>query len=68
LLLFTQDGTVAKQVIGQDSLLEKEYVVGIREPLDGLESIEPKLEKLRSGMIVDGRTLKDAKVNCRRST
>ena len=37
LLLFSQDGVLARRVIGADSEVEKEYVVGVREPDSGLE-------------------------------
>jgi 16S rRNA U516 pseudouridylate synthase RsuA-like enzyme len=33
LLVLTQDGRVAKQLIGEDSLIEKEYLAGRRQPL-----------------------------------
>jgi 16S rRNA U516 pseudouridylate synthase RsuA-like enzyme len=49
-------------VIGQHTLLEKEYVVGVREPPEGAAAIEPQLEQLRSGLVIDGRALKDAQV------
>ena len=52
LLVLTQDGTVARTLIGPDSRIEKEYHVGV----DG--DITPAaIEQLRSGLILDGRPL-----------
>jgi len=57
LLLFTQDGRLAKKIIGEDSHVEKEYIVRVEGflPDDGLQS-------LRSGLDLDGRPLKPAQV------
>ena len=43
LLVFTQDGRIARQLIGEDSEVEKEYLVRVegRLPAKGLASIEP---------------------------
>lgn len=57
LLLFTQDGRVAKKIIGENSELEKEYLVRI----DG-RATEDQLKKLRFGLELDGKKLKPAKV------
>jgi 23S rRNA pseudouridine2604 synthase len=57
LLLFTQDGRLAKKIVGEEGRVEKEYIVRVRGSLsdDGLQS-------LRSGMALDGSPLKPAQV------
>ena len=57
LIVFTQDGRIAKQLIGENSGVEKEYLVRVEGRLapDGLA-------KLRLGLSLDGRTLKPAQV------
>jgi 23S rRNA pseudouridine2604 synthase len=57
LLIFTQDGRLAKKIIGEESRVEKEYIVRVRGSLsdDGLRS-------LRGGLSLDGRPLKPAQV------
>lgn len=57
LLLLSEDGVLAKAVIGPDSVLDKEYVVRV----DGLID-ERKLALLRHGLFLDGRQLKLANV------
>ena len=57
LLLFTQDGRLAKKIIGEDSQLEKEYIVRVEGFLPDAE-----LQSLRSGLELDGRPLKPAQV------
>ena len=57
LLLLSQDGTLAKAVVGPDSQLDKEYLVRV-----GGTVTREKLELLRHGLELDGRTLKPAKV------
>jgi 23S rRNA pseudouridine2604 synthase len=58
LLVMTQDGRVARQLIGEDSTpVEKEYVVRVEG------SITPGcLRKLRHGLSLDGKPLLPAKV------
>ena len=58
LIVFTQDGRIAKQLIGQDSKIEKEYLVRV----EGVLSAE-NLAKLNFGLSLDGRALKPAKVS-----
>lgn len=59
LLILTQDGVVAKQIIGEDSDMEKEYLVRVQGQLP-----PESLEKLRNGSIVlDGRKLLPARVD-----
>lgn len=58
LIVFTQDGRVAKALIGADSGIEKEYLVRVEGTLD-----EAGLALLRHGLSLDGRKLKPAKVS-----
>lgn len=57
LLVLTQDGRIAKQLIGPAAGMEKEYLVRVRGSLD-----EARLERLRFGIELDGRPLKRARV------
>jgi 23S rRNA pseudouridine2604 synthase len=57
LLLFSQDGRVAKALIGADSQVSKEYLVEVKG-----EITEEKLARLRFGLHLDGRPLKAAEV------
>jgi 23S rRNA pseudouridine2604 synthase len=57
LLLFTQDGRLAKKIIGEESRVEKEYIVRVRGALP-----DEKLRLLQSGLELDGRPLKPAQV------
>jgi len=58
LLVLTQDGRIAKQLIGEDSRIDKEYLVRVQGKLapDGLAL-------LNHGLTLDGRKLKPAKVD-----
>jgi 23S rRNA pseudouridine2604 synthase len=58
LLVFTQDGRVAKRLIGQDSEVEKEYLVRVEGTLS-----EEGMQKLRHGLELDGVKLKPAQVS-----
>lgn len=58
LLVYTQDGRIAKRLIGQDSEVEKEYLVRISGTLS-----EEGLALLRHGLELDGVKLKPAKVS-----
>src|SRR4029077_7154064 len=58
LLVFTQDGRVAKRLIGSDSEVEKEYLVRVEGTLT-----EDQLKLLRHGMEMDGVKLKPAQVS-----
>jgi len=57
LLVLTQDGRIAKQLIGADSQVEKEYLVRVQGKLD-----EAGLKRLNHGLSLDGEALKPAKV------
>ena len=58
LLVLTQDGVIARQLVSENSQLEKEYLVSVEGKVT-----EEKIAKLRSGLRIDGRLLKDAKVD-----
>ena len=58
LLVFTQDGRVARRLVGADSEVEKEYLVRV----EGTASDED-LAMLRHGLELDGVKLKPAKVS-----
>ena len=57
LLVFTQDGRIAKLLIGEDSAIEKEYHVRAEGRLD-----DKGLALLNHGLSLDGAALKPAKV------
>lgn len=58
LLLLSEDGVLAKAVIGPESKLDKEYLVRVGGRVD-----DAKLKLLRHGLALDGRQLKPAKVS-----
>jgi 23S rRNA pseudouridine2604 synthase len=58
LLVLTQDGRIAKQLIGEDSEIEKEYLVRVQGKL-----VPNGLTLLNSGLSLDGKRLKPAKVS-----
>ena len=58
LLVFTQDGRIAKQLIGENSGMEKEYLVRVTGKLDARG-----LGLLKHGLLLDGEPLKPAVVN-----
>ena len=57
LLVLTQDGRVAKKLIGDDSQVEKEYLVRVAG-----EMIKGGLDLLNHGLELDGQALKPARV------
>ena len=57
LLVLTQDGRVARQLIGEDSEIEKEYLVRVEGRLN-----DEGLRLLNHGLSLDGHTLKPAQV------
>lgn len=57
LLVFTQDGRIAKQLIGENSDVEKEYLVRVEGVLP-----DDKMKLLRHGLMLDGKVLKRAVV------
>jgi 23S rRNA pseudouridine2604 synthase len=58
LIVFTQDGRVAKRLIGHDTEIEKEYLVRVEGKLD-----EDGLRRLNHGLSLDGEALKPARVS-----
>ncbi|MGD7448790.1 pseudouridine synthase [Ralstonia pseudosolanacearum] len=71
LLVLTQDGRVARHLIGEDSTVEKEYLVRVvwnapQGPVEhDISKVFPEdlLEMLRHGLSLDGEALKPAKVS-----
>jgi 23S rRNA pseudouridine2604 synthase len=67
LLVLTQDGRVARQLIGEDSEIEKEYLVRVafnQVTTDVQAAFPPaQLARLRHGLSIDGQPLKPAKVD-----
>jgi len=61
LLLYTQDGRLAKKIIGEDSEIEKEYLVRVSSET-GERLGKDGLEKLRHGLSLDGKKLRPAQV------
>lgn len=57
LLVLTQDGRIAKQLIGDDSEIEKEYLVRVRGQLSASQ-----LALLNDGLSLDGQRLRPAQV------
>lgn len=58
LLVLTQDGRIAKMLIGDDSAVEKEYLVRVEGKLS-----DKNLALLKHGLSLDGEALKPAKVS-----
>jgi len=58
----TQDGRIAKTLIGEDSGIEKEYLVRVQYGKPG-RLPEHELKRLNHGLIMDGKPLKPAKVH-----
>ncbi len=67
LLVLTQDGRVARQLIGEDSGMEKEYLVRVTydDIADDVQKAFPasQLARLRHGLSLDGQALKPAQVD-----
>ncbi|MEP7100592.1 MAG: pseudouridine synthase, partial [Burkholderiales bacterium] len=61
LLILTQDGRIAKQLIGEDSEVEKEYLVRVAS-LDPRGLPDSGLALLRHGLELDGEALRPAQV------
>jgi 23S rRNA pseudouridine2604 synthase len=61
LLILTQDGRIARQLIGEDSEVEKEYLVRVRYTRGG-RLPEAGLKLLNHGLTLDGKLLKPARV------
>ena len=61
LLVLTQDGRIAKQLIGEGTEIEKEYLVRVAMP-GGATLPEASLALLREGLELDGEALLPARV------
>lgn len=61
LLVLTQDGRIAKQLIGQDTVIEKEYLVRVQYTNAG-KLPDADLRRLNHGLSLDGKKLLPAKV------
>jgi 23S rRNA pseudouridine2604 synthase len=57
LIVFTQDGRIARQLVGADSIVEKEYIVTVRGDIT-----DEKLAMLGHGLELDGKPLRHADV------
>lgn len=57
LLVLTQDGRIAKQLIGENSDIEKEYLVRVEGDIS-----DDQIDRLSFGLELDGKPLKHAKV------
>jgi 23S rRNA pseudouridine2604 synthase len=57
LLVLTQDGRIARQLIGEDSDIEKEYLVRVEGEID-----KNGLSLLNHGLSLDGKKLRPARV------
>ena len=57
LLVLTQDGRVARQLVGEDSAIDKEYLVRVAGSLD-----DASLRLLNHGLSLDGVALRPAQV------
>jgi 23S rRNA pseudouridine2604 synthase len=57
-LVLTQDGRIARQLIGADAHIEKEYLVRVTGSLRAVE-----LQRLNHGLVLDGKPLAPARVS-----
>ena len=62
LLVLTQDGRIAKRLIGDETRVEKEYLVRVAFTREG-GLAERDLERLRHGLELDGVQLRPARVS-----
>ena len=58
LLVFTQDGRIAKQLIGADNEIEKEYLITVSGTIN-----RDVINQLKFGLSLDGKKLKPADVS-----
>ncbi|KAF1021389.1 MAG: 23S rRNA pseudouridine(2604) synthase [Paracidovorax wautersii] len=67
LLVLTQDGRVARRLIGEDSSIDKEYLVRVQygAVVQDVQAVFPTaaLARLRHGLALDGQALKPAEVD-----
>ena len=62
LLVLTQDGRIAKLLIGDETRVEKEYLVRVQHLQPG-PLPEAALHRLRHGLVLDGQALRPARVS-----
>ena len=58
LIVFTSDGRIARQLVGENSDIEKEYLIWVRGGLN-----DKKLDQLREGLSLDGKKLRPAQID-----
>jgi 23S rRNA pseudouridine2604 synthase len=65
LLVLTQDGRIARTLIGEDTRVEKEYLVRVRraQPGPGPLLAPDGLARLQHGLWLDGKELKPARIS-----
>jgi 23S rRNA pseudouridine2604 synthase len=66
LLIFTQDGRIAKKIIGENSEVEKEYIVRVQynhQSSAAKNFPKESLQLLNHGLEIDGEKLKPAQVD-----
>ena len=66
LLVLTQDGRIAKQLIGEDSRVEKEYLVRVQSQRPDERELPFPAENMRQlqhGLALDGQLLRPARVS-----
>ena len=66
LLIFTQDGRLAKKIIGENSEVEKEYIVRVQyrgQSSPAKNFPDDQLKLLNHGLEIDGEKLKPAQVD-----
>ena len=57
LMVFTQDGRIAKRLIGPENSIEKEYMIQVQGDIT-----DKNVNRLRHGLHLDGKALKPAQV------
>jgi len=57
LLVFTQDGRIARQLVGTNSSIEKEYLVRVKERINA-----DALKRLQHGLALDDKPLRPVKI------
>ena len=62
LLVLTQDGRIAKLLIGDEARVEKEYLVRVQYMRPGRVP-DAEIERLRHGLTLDGKLLRPARVS-----
>ncbi len=63
ILLFTQDGRLAKKIIGENTAIEKEYIVRVQYLGSEKKLPADKLKLLNFGLELEGQKLKPAEVS-----